>query len=230
MRGRVDAQFGVPYSNPAMTSPNLIQQFDYGIAASELLQLKEKTPYPTLGDVVHPVLLIDDLRASGRQAKRRWFVGGLGFNGAFAEFPCFAIKNLNPLGSNSLVVVDWFRLSTPSANQELFFISSNVGVGQLATINPQADGFASLANPTESEVANTQLSPVTGFVRTNGGSTSLGGVAGDQNFTKEAGASNFLEVLGPFVILPDRALAVRLNQIVANQTFAIQAYGHEYPG
>lgn len=230
MRGRIDRQvFGVSLPRPPVTTPNLIQQFDYGIAASELLQVKEKTPYPTLGDVVHPVILLDDLRASGRQPKRRWFACGIASNGAFAEFPCFSIRN-NSVEPNDLIVVDRILISLPSAAQEIFFLSSNVGISQLATINPQTDVRASLANPTESELQQTLLSPLTGFTVANYGSTSLGGVAGDQNLVRQAALTIILEIPGPFVIQPGRALALRLNQLAANQTFAAQAYGHEYPG
>lgn len=210
-----------------MTSPNLIQQFDYGIAASELLQLKEKTPYPTLGDVVQPVLLVDDLRESGYQPKRRWGFAGQAVS-IVGNTPLVWIKNGG--SGNDRVVVDLIRIHAPSINQEQYFLSPNILESALGGMVPNADGNATLLNPTESE-ADYQggiVPPRTGLTVTRQDRTVTGGLAGDLLITREANVSIITEIVGPFVIIPNRILALRGNS--QNTVFNFEMYGHEYPG
>lgn len=72
MRGRVDrsAGFEVRPSTPPLLT-NLIQKFEIGNALSRMFQIKERTPSPTLGMEVMPVVLVDDMLKGAYPPRRR---------------------------------------------------------------------------------------------------------------------------------------------------------------
>lgn len=61
MRGRVDESEGYPARAPAALTTNLIQKFSHGLGLSRLFQIKERTPSPTFGAEVQPVVVVDEL-------------------------------------------------------------------------------------------------------------------------------------------------------------------------
>lgn len=67
MRGRVDLSEGLIRERPTyQTTPNLIQKPDYNTALIKTFRILERSPTPTLGDVIHPVCIVEDLRQAIR--------------------------------------------------------------------------------------------------------------------------------------------------------------------
>jgi len=75
VRGRVDASEGFPRTPGIIASTNLIQQFQYGEGLSRLFAIKEKSPTPTLGSEIVPVVVVDELRPGGYPPRYRCSAG-----------------------------------------------------------------------------------------------------------------------------------------------------------
>lgn len=229
MRGRVDRSiFGVslPPSMPA--TPNLIQQFAYGIAASELLQVKEKTPYPTIGDVVQPVVVIDDLRTSARQPMRRWYAANLHTSGPAAANAVIAIAN-EGVNKGDRVVIDLVRIR-PDVNATLFV--GILAISQLA-IAGITSGRPHLCSPLPPLDAGTNLPQVGTFAN----------IFTDRSITGQLGrnvyfapANELIEIPGPFVLTPApggvdaHVFCFQHSGAADGNTIRWEMYGHEYPG
>ena len=91
----------------------LIQTGNVGIKLIEAFQIKGKSIAPTLGDVIHPVVVVEDLVSSSwyNQIVERPCGGGTEFVPTVGQFA--SIEIFNPPTSGVVAIVDKF-LVTPS--------------------------------------------------------------------------------------------------------------------
>jgi hypothetical protein len=223
MRGRVDAQFGIRPPVTGLASPNLIQQFAFGQSAAELLQVKEKTPFPTIGDTVQPVIVIDDLRTSARPGMRRWFSGNTA-TAAVGQGSYVGVENNGQ--KNDRVVLDLVRVHNPNGIPQLYFFGFIV-IGQLVPIIGTTPAAPALCEPRPPDESSSNLAEFGTFARIHIDRTAAGQL--NREVTATYTAETVMELVGPFVIPPGLAFVVQ-GLPGAGVSFDFQLYGHEYPG
>lgn len=76
MRGRVDRSRGlISDDRPPSLTTNLIQKFEFGLGIARIFGIKERTPSPTFGSEVTPVVKVDDLLMSASPPRHRVWGG-----------------------------------------------------------------------------------------------------------------------------------------------------------
>lgn len=132
MRGRVDVSEGFPRPAAGILSTNLIQQFDYGLGLSRILQLKERSPAPTLGSELVPVIIVDDLKKSSHPP-RSYVIGSRtllcgGVNRGWVGVNCRGSASTSPAAVNERLVVHWIRVAVSAAMTMALEVGTTSGV------------------------------------------------------------------------------------------------------
>lgn len=223
MRGRVDRSRGIPFAPVAVTTPNLIQQ-DIGLQVSRLLQIKERSPSPTLGDQVIPVLVVDQLVNSAYPPHRVGFFGGLGAsdiaNRAWVGVNCRGQAPFpNSRESDKLAVTEIVITDISGGNR---FV---LEVGRAAGVNGLVPGFASYADTSTKQGPATALTDF--FAGLSGQSADAPDAAAQMLGQTQIGG--VLVIRGPFVIGVGEGVFVHtLNVGIAD--FVAWFRCEEYPG
>lgn len=138
MRGRVDRSRGVPFFPVNTMQTNLIQQFAHGLGLSRMFSVKERTPSPTVGSEVMPVVVVDDLLKSAWPPRPQVFGGtalGPGAPGVNNRwFAIFGGDNTVETANARLVVHEFWYTQNVTANQQIsMYIGQGLPIAGLTT-------------------------------------------------------------------------------------------------
>lgn len=126
MRGRVDMSEGFPRPPAGTITSNLIQEFAHGLGLSRLFQIKERTPAPTFGSEVVPVVLIDDQLQSAYPPRQNVHGGTTQGPGAPGVSPRWSVVRCRgqfptPSTEDRLVIHNFRFHNGAAADADLFF-------------------------------------------------------------------------------------------------------------
>lgn len=223
MRGRIDVSEGFPRPAPAGFSVNLLQQFDYGLGLSRILQLKERSPAPNLGTEVVPVLIVDELKKSAYPPRSfviaSRLVSGGGVTKAWVGVNCRGASASQISVQNDRLVVHWIRINVSSVT------NLNLEVGRTSGVIGLSGGFAMRCDSTLDQ-------PAVGALR----SDFTGTLVGESADAADGDAQNFIAVAnqecvfdGPFIIGQGEGVFV-YQQPAVPATLSVTFFCEEFPG
>lgn len=242
MRGRVDLSEGLIRERPTyQTTPNLIQKPDYNTALIKTFRVLERSPTPTLGDVIHPVCVVEDLRESIRGAQVRT-VAGMRAIVAVGTFPVLYVRcspngptllsNLQPTDPPRLIVERVIVQTSASVNDLTFAPSIHIeDEGFQAFMAGEGGSSIAAGAPRRGGVFPMTAQPTSGFTSSRGSASATGpaSLASGGNIFK-CNAAEALYFEGPFELPPDFICSVS-KAAAAGAAFELHAtfFCREYP-
>jgi hypothetical protein len=228
MRYRVDVSRGAlsPSEVPSIvTTPNLIQKFDYGAAVSRILQVKERSPFPVVGSEIVPTVQLEDIANSAFPSVRRFVFGQIQTGDGVGRV-WWRLNNRGQVGHapSDRVVVDEIQIMQSQATTGTWALE----VGRATAVVGLNAGFAIYCDPFNPDNPSDQLSD---FTAGGWGLTAALTGANAQFFLVGGGLLGVARIPGPFIIGQGQAVHVHQEQVMAaGSAGGVMFFGREWPG